>query len=65
MVFRDGVYEMWNANRECLGKEEFLGKIVSALYLPEEESFFYGTAEGQMVEMFNYEKMMRLAKDRG
>jgi hypothetical protein len=55
---------MWNSGRECLGKEEIGEKILSALYLPDEESFFYGTVTGQVVEMFNYEKMMALSKER-
>lgn len=37
---------------------------MSAIYLPEEESFFYGSASGQVVEMYNYEKMMKLSKER-
>jgi hypothetical protein len=45
-----------------LGKEELNEKVMSALYLPEEESFFYGSASGQVVEMYNYEKMMKLSK---
>lgn len=36
IVFRDGVFEMWNANQELLGKEELSSKIESALYLPQD-----------------------------
>jgi hypothetical protein len=64
IIFRDEVLEMWNQNREFLGRETITEKILSALYLPEEESLFYGTNTGQVVEMYNYEKMMKLAKDR-
>lgn len=64
MVFREGVYEMWSLTRECLGREELGDKVQSAVYLPEQESFFYGSSEGSVVEMYNYEKMMRLARER-
>ena len=64
MVFREQCLELWNSNRECLGKEALGEKVHSAMYLWDEESVLYGTAGGQLIEMFDYEKMMRLARDR-
>ena len=53
---------MWNANRQCLGKDQVEDKIQSAVYNPDLESFYYGTLGGLVVEMYNYEKMMKFAK---
>ena len=64
MVFRDEGLELWNPNKECLGKESLSEKVYSGLYLWDEESVLYGSTGGQVVEMFDYEKMMKLARDR-
>ena len=54
MVFREQCLEMWNGNRECLGRESLSDKVYSALYLWDQESLLYGTNGGQLIEMFDY-----------
>jgi hypothetical protein len=34
------------------------------VYLSEEESVLYASVTGEIIEMYNYEKMMKLAKER-
>lgn len=64
LVCRDRFIELWNGEREQFGAQEVTEKITSAYYSPEEEKILYGTLNGSVVAMFNYEKMMLLAKER-
>ena len=55
---------MWNDNKELIGKSAINDRILSSIYLPHQETIFYATFTGTIVEMFNYEKMMKIAKER-
>ena len=55
---------MWNDNKELIGRSTIHDRVLSSIYLPHQEVIFYASFTGTIVEMFNYEKMMKIAKER-